>query len=451
MSLCGLAEAAVGLADAAVAPSALPLGARLATRLPCIGLFAAKGWSTSVCLTTLQCFMFYVTMEVSFLVLSFFVRCVAAFSFSRRRSAACAAGRALSAEARIAAAMLRVGKLTTSNDIDAIKRKNLDAAYYLPPPRFDICTYEWVATGPGEDKSELVYRRNAPGGFGGGDRPVVLFLHGGGFFSGHSRMYSYFLGSLAEALGADVLAPNYRLAPAHKWPAPLHDCLDAYRWLVEARGVDPARILLVGDSAGGGLCAHLAAAIAQGRVALPMPRAAVLISPFLDVSFSFASFHTHRKRDPFLKVDEVLAKVLVHEIVGIPPEAVSDPAVMPASGPLAGPGGRLCPLLVFVGSEEVLVDDVRVFAARAEAAGVEADLHVAEGLFHVYPCLYPRLPESRDAMEQMRAFAKRVWAAPPPPPTAPRGASPAPSGAAGRAPPLVVELDGVSPTSGAGG
>ncbi len=138
-------------------------------------------------------------------------------------------------------------------------------------------------------------------GIGAGDnalRPAVLWVHGGGFVIGSPATHAGIGGYLAQAAGADVYMPQYRLAPEHPWPAATDDVFSAYREML-ARGHDPARVAIAGDSAGGAIA--ILTALELTDMDVPAPAAMVLLSPVTDLSLSGASIESKRHADPLLR------------------------------------------------------------------------------------------------------------------------------------------------------
>ena len=224
----------------------------------------------------------------------------------------------------------------------------------------------------------------------------VLYFHGGGYVAGNLDSHTELMGRIARACRAPVLGIDYRLAPEHPHPAAVEDAVASYERLL-GNGIDPSRIVIAGDSAGGGLT--LACMLALKAAGKPLPAGAILISPWTDLSGSGASMQTRREADPMLSGD-VLAPMAAAYANS---RSLTDPGVSPLFGDLAG----LPPLLVQVGDDEVLLDDATRLAERAETAGVSVQLHVFEGAFHVFQ-IDPRPPESREALEEMAAFFDAV-------------------------------------------
>ncbi len=221
---------------------------------------------------------------------------------------------------------------------------------------------------------------------------AILFMHGGGFQMGSIETHRALAAALAERAGCRVLSVNYRLAPEHRFPAPLEDALAAWDWLAAA-GHDARHIALAGDSAGGGLAVSLMLALkARGRA---LPAAAALMSPWTDMEAGGASYETRAAADPFHQRAMIQALARMYLGRGGDPR---DPLASPILGDLAG----LPPLLIQVGERETVLDDSRVLAERARAAGVDAKLEIWPGMFHVFQ-LYPALAEARAAIAAIGA------------------------------------------------
>jgi monoterpene epsilon-lactone hydrolase len=223
----------------------------------------------------------------------------------------------------------------------------------------------------------------------------ILYLHGGAYAFGSPSHYRDFLWRIADAACSCVLCIDYRLAPEHPFPAALDDVAAAYRWLL-AEGADPRRTAIMGDSSGGGLA--LAALLRLRDEGLPLPAAAVVLSPWTDLAMSGNSIRLNAEADPMLNPDHavVFAKWYL---------AGSDPR-HPYASPLYGDPAGLPPCLIQVGSDEVLRDDSVRMAERLRAAGCQVELQVWPRMQHVWQ-LYARiLPEGRQAIEQIGAFLK---------------------------------------------
>jgi acetyl esterase/lipase len=200
---------------------------------------------------------------------------------------------------------------------------------------------------------------------------------------------------LAQTLKMNILLPDYRLAPEHPFPAALEDVLAVYRWLL-AQGLQPEKIVISGDSAGGGLA--VATALALRDAVESLPAAVIAISPWADLTHQGQSHLTKAESEAVLKT-----KTLKEWALCYTDEAnLHNPLVSPVYANFQG----FPPLLILVGSEEILLDDSQMLAEKAQAAGVAVTLQVWEGLFHVWPALGDLIPESRQAFEAIGKFIR---------------------------------------------
>ena len=238
-------------------------------------------------------------------------------------------------------------------------------------------------------------------GIGSGDpslRPALLWAHGGGFVIGSPSTHAGFAGYVAQAAGADVYLPDYRLAPEHPFPAATDDVFSAYRQMLE-RGHDPKRVAIGGDSAGGALA--ILTALELTDMDLPTPAAMVLVSPVTDLGLSGGTIHSKRHADPLLR-REWLADSYRKWAGPIP---LTDGRVSPLYANLEG----LPPTLIQVGEEEILLDDSLRFADRAWASGVEVELQRFPRLWHDVQLQAGVIAEARAAVGDIGAFLRRRW------------------------------------------
>jgi len=225
----------------------------------------------------------------------------------------------------------------------------------------------------------------------------LLYLHGGGFVTGSIGTHRRLMARLAVAGQTRVVGLDYRLAPAHPFPAGLDDCVAAYRALLDA-GEKPERLFIGGDSAGGGLT--LSTLLRLKAEGLPMPAGAVALSPAVDLVDIRDSWHANADFDYLTPIrDHVLA--LIPAYLGPEPNPMH-PFASPIYGDLAG----LPPLLLHVGGREVMRDQVVAFAEAAKAAGVPVELHVGEDMVHVFHAFFDVQPDAETAIERIGAFLK---------------------------------------------
>jgi epsilon-lactone hydrolase len=233
----------------------------------------------------------------------------------------------------------------------------------------------------------------------GAGRTVIYYLHGGGFVMGSPGTHRRMMARMARAAGSRALVLDYRLAPEHPFPAALDDCVAGYRWLLH-EGVSPGDIVIAGDSAGGTLA--LATLLVLRDAGDPLPAGAACLSAATDLTCSGAS-HRTRADD-----EVVLSRAFVRTVDGFY-RAGADPR-NPLLSPLFADLTGLPPLLLHVGTLELLYDDTVSFAAAAERAGVDVTLEVWEGLWHVFQT-FVVLPEARRALDGIGAFARRCFTA----------------------------------------
>ncbi len=224
---------------------------------------------------------------------------------------------------------------------------------------------------------------------------VVLYLHGGGYVIGSPRSHRYLAAAIAAAAGASALLLDYRLAPEHPYPAAVEDATAAYRWLLD-QAVTPERIVIAGDSAGGGLTVATLLALRDARV--PLPAGGVCISPWVDLTCSGASYTTKAAADPIVQRSGVEEMARAYLGATLPRTPLASPLFADLRG--------LPPLLIHVGSDEVLLDDAVQLAERAKAAGVDATLEVYDRMIHVWHWFLPMLDEAQTAVEAIGRFVR---------------------------------------------
>jgi len=227
------------------------------------------------------------------------------------------------------------------------------------------------------------------------DNSVILYLHGGCYATGSVDTHRDLMTRLSSEASIRVLGLNYRLAPMHPFPAAVEDAAAAYRWLL-GNGFEPARIAIVGDSAGAGLA--LAATITMREQGLPLAGAIVCLSPWVDLAVTGASMESKAREDPIVSREMLLGwgKLYLGD---------HDPQT-PLASPLYADLDHIPPLLIQVGSAEVLLDDSIRLAERASAAGVYTTLEVWPDMIHVWQSFAPILPEARQAIERIGKFVR---------------------------------------------
>ena len=225
----------------------------------------------------------------------------------------------------------------------------------------------------------------------------ILYTHGGAYTAGSLTSHRAHVARLSRATGATVLQVDYRLAPEHPHPAAVEDAVGAYRWLLGTKGVDPGRVVLCGDSAGGGLA--LATLVALRDAGDPQPAGGALISPWTDLTIESATYDSRADADPMCSRQSLTPSA--QQYLG-----GADPRT-PTASPLHADLRGLPPLLVHVGDAEVLLDDSVELGRRAQAAGVDCTVEVTPEAIHVWHVLAGfGVPESLEALERLAAWIR---------------------------------------------
>jgi acetyl esterase/lipase len=220
---------------------------------------------------------------------------------------------------------------------------------------------------------------------------AILYVHGGAYTTGSLATHRRHVAQLSAAARTPVLNVEYRLAPEHPHPAAMEDAVTAHRWLTSSGGVAPDRVVLCGDSAGGGLA--VAVLVALRDAGDPLPAGAALISPWTDLTFSGESHDTRLALDPMCSRTSLTPSAQAYAGDADP----AAPLISPAHADLSG----LPPLLIHVGDHETLLDDSTMLAERALAAGVDVELEVAPEMIHVWHVFAGMVPESDVALAAM--------------------------------------------------
>jgi epsilon-lactone hydrolase len=226
---------------------------------------------------------------------------------------------------------------------------------------------------------------------------TILFFHGGAWVVGSPETELCLTAGLVGRTGFRAYSPDYRLAPEHPFPAAVNDALGAYRALLDA-GEDPATIAIAGDSAGGGLT--ITTLLTARKAGLPLPAAVVAFSPGLDKTRTGASMDAKAGLDPILSREGLQASDQLYLAGADPHQELLAPAV------LADPAG-FPPLLLQVGTNEVLLDDTTRMAARAWDAGVDVVLDVTAGVPHVFQMYAGVLDEADQALDRAALFLRQ--------------------------------------------
>lgn len=225
---------------------------------------------------------------------------------------------------------------------------------------------------------------------------VILHLHGGAFFAGSSNTHRAMASELAARCHASVYMLDYRRAPEHVYPAALQDGLNAYHALL-GQGWMPEQIFLGGDSGG---CAHiLSMAVALRDQGSPLPAGLFMMSPFVDLTLSLPSVTAHAKRDPMITAQALKRGANAYR----GKLALNDPRISPLFAKLHD----LPPVLIQVGSEEILHDDAIRLAERIKSTGGQVHCHIYQGMWHNFQMFNRLITDAEDALEQVAAFVRQ--------------------------------------------
>jgi acetyl esterase/lipase len=225
---------------------------------------------------------------------------------------------------------------------------------------------------------------------------AVLYLHGGGYFFGSPKTHRQIIIAMAKVFGGPCYGLDYRLAPEHPFPAAVEDAHHAYQWIAEQH--PEARIVLAGDSAGGGLA--IVTAMHVRDAGLRAPAAIVAFSPWTDLAVTGPSVWSNERRCAMFTPKGLQQGASIY-LGGADPRD-------PRASPLYGDLSRLPPMLLFASRHELLLDDTMRLAERARASGVEVDLVLRDSLPHVWPVFLRLLPEGREAIQSVALFARQI-------------------------------------------
>lgn len=225
---------------------------------------------------------------------------------------------------------------------------------------------------------------------------VLMYLHGGAYVAGSLQSHRHLVCALSDACQADALVVDYRLAPEHPFPAAIDDAMSAYLWLIKRH--DPERVILAGDSAGGGLAVALISKLHEDKVRLP--GAVVLLAPWVDLTGTSPTIQSVGRKDVILSAQMLAssAKMYSH--------------TYPLDQPFISPGlvdlPYFPPTLIQVGTKDLLLHDSRLLANKLRASGTTLTFAEWRGCMHVWHFFTDFLPESKRAIKEIGAFIDRV-------------------------------------------
>ncbi len=224
---------------------------------------------------------------------------------------------------------------------------------------------------------------------------IILYVHGGGYVSGSCSDHRGVVSKFAKTTGITSLIYEYRLAPEHPFPAALDDSVLIYQWLLRS-GYKTENIIIAGESAGGGLC--LAILLTLKDKIIPLPKAAVAISPWTDLTCSSESYKTKNKVSPApLNSWAVFSKYYAGD------NNPENPLISPLFGNLKG----LPPIFINSAVNDELFEDGEKFYKKAILAGVDISFRAGQGMIHCYPLLAPMFVEATEAMDEICEFLKK--------------------------------------------
>jgi acetyl esterase/lipase len=231
------------------------------------------------------------------------------------------------------------------------------------------------------------------------DDCAVVYFHGGAYVLGSAGAYRNFVGQIAARANVAIFIADYGLAPEHPFPAAVNEAASVYRGLT-ASGL--SKLVIAGDSAGGGLALALLRLVtsAASDETVPKPLAAVVMSLWADLALTGESMETRAESDPILTRDALNQAAQLY----LGNKDRHDPKASPLYGEVTG----LPPVMFHVGEDEILLDDSRRFANRIEAAGGVAQLHIWEGMTHVFPSNVS-LQAAKDALDEIGAFLRQQF------------------------------------------
>jgi len=243
------------------------------------------------------------------------------------------------------------------------------------------CPAEWISTNESTENK------------------VILYLHGGGYVAGSPKSHRGTSSRISRLLKGRALLLDYRLAPEHPYPAGLEDSINAYKWLINSEKVDPENLIIAGDSAGGGLTIATILKLKEEKINLP--KCAICLSPWTDLTLTSDSFKNNAEIDPFLTPELLISASKWYYGENDP----KNPYITVLNGDLRG----LPPILVTVGTQELLHDDSINLAQKAKEAGVDVTLKVYQDMIHVFQGFAGFFPEAGEALVDIGEYIQKFY------------------------------------------
>ncbi len=276
-------------------------------------------------------------------------------------------------------AILRQSAFPFDSDVSELRRLTREYASAQPLPAGVTVT---AAALGGVPTAEITID-------GIGPRRVVLYFHGGVYVIGDAFQAAGLASQVGRRTRAKVISVDYRLAPEHPYPAAVDDALAAYQALLHS-GTAPSDIAFAGESAGGGLA--VATLVNARDHGLPLPAAALVMSPYADLTLAGATMDTKREADPLLTPQALQARV--------PDYTAGHDAALGLISPIFADLSGLPPLIIQAGTHEVLLDDAVRLARQAATADVAVTLDITPGVPHVFQAYHPILDEAAAALDR---------------------------------------------------
>ncbi|NHJ20596.1 MAG: alpha/beta hydrolase [Candidatus Lokiarchaeota archaeon] len=233
---------------------------------------------------------------------------------------------------------------------------------------------------------------------------VMLYLHGGGYFSGSYMSHRRFVSILCKKLHLNAYSINYRLAPEDPYPAGLDDAFYAYKWLLEEESIPAESIIIMGDSAGGGLALSLLYRIRIQNI--PQPKAVICLSPWTDMSLTSETIKTKVDEDVFFNLKNLATSAIAY----YQKESPENPEISPIFADFNG----FPPIFIQVGTREMLLNDSLIIAEKMKNQGVSVTVDMWEGMFHAFlifaaiPIIGKMTPEFKKALKNVQKFVESL-------------------------------------------
>ncbi|MFW9989133.1 MAG: alpha/beta hydrolase [Candidatus Odinarchaeota archaeon] len=227
---------------------------------------------------------------------------------------------------------------------------------------------------------------------------VILYFHGGGYVAGSINSHRGLGVRLARTSKSRVILIDYRLAPEYPFPAALEDAVKVYQWLIFSEGIKPEKVIIAGESAGGGLT--ISTLLKLKKEKFNLPAAGICLSPYIDLAVTGESVNIKADIDPQVTKEDLL--FCASQYLG--DENPKNPYASPLYADLQG----LPPIFIQVGSSEVLLDDSIRLADHAKSSSIEVSLEIWDDMIHMFQLYAYRIPEGQEAINKIGMFIQRI-------------------------------------------